>query len=139
MKLVIDTNVLVTYFWPDCVFRRVLLTKRAKLIAPEYALVELRKHQDEITKKARITKAMFDERTSSLKEEVVFIPVEMYKQTLNVMKERINSSRDVSITEQEELLNDIDFLALAEENKCQLWSNDILLKKQKQITVLNTK
>jgi len=43
MRLVVDSNVLFTFFWKNFVFRNIL-DKSVELFSPEYALEEINKY-----------------------------------------------------------------------------------------------
>ena|SRR3989338_8260006 len=127
MKLVIDSNVLFTFFWEDSVIRNILTTKYMDLVSPEFALGEINKYQDDIIRKAKISKNKFQMMREELSLLVDFIPIEDYEDQL---KNAIKISPDP---------DDVDFFALALKNSCSIWSNDSDLKKQSAVDVLNTK
>ena len=56
MKLVIDSNVLFSFFWENSVSRELLLNAEIGFYSPEFALEEVNKYQEEIIRKAKITK-----------------------------------------------------------------------------------
>ena len=134
MLLVIDSNVLFTYFWKDS-FTRDLLTKH-KLISPELSLREIKKYESEILIKSGISKQEF----SSLREQLIllvdFIPVEQYAKYL---RDAESLSKCFSNKDKKEFLNDVDFFALALKLNCPIWSNDRLFKKQSKVDVFNTR
>ncbi len=136
MKLVVDSNVLFTFFWRNSVFRQICLRPHVQLITPEYALEEIREHAEEIQAKAHISthefRTMFDE----LKGIVGVIALKEYSASLKATK---SLGAHLSPTDEQEFLNDLDFLALALHYQCFLWSNDALLKNQDGVPVLDTK
>ena len=131
MRLIIDTNVLFTYFWKNSVFRDILLNQDLEFYSPEYALEELNKYSNIIRKKAKITPAQYKNILSELIEKIYFISVKDYKEGL---KETYKEIKDKN----KEIIDDIDFLALAHALQCPLWSNDKLLKTQEIIVVVST-
>jgi predicted nucleic acid-binding protein len=135
MKFVIDTNVLITYFWSQSIIHDLLLFQ-FDLISPEYALEEINDHADEIMKKTKITKDIFSKRKMELARTVEFIPLEEYESefqiVLHLFKNQHHQIDDA-------LLKDIDFYALAIKVGCPIWTNDKGFKKQKDIMVMNTK
>ena len=136
MKLVVDSNVLFTYFWKDSVVESILAKKNVTLFTPEYALEEIRKYAQEIQEKTRLDRQAFEMKLKGLKESVHFIQLETYKQVLvSTIKSIQNQSAEIA----EELFKDIDFLALAIYFNHPLWSNDQLLKQQTKVIILNTK
>ncbi|MFH1649223.1 MAG: PIN domain-containing protein [Candidatus Woesearchaeota archaeon] len=127
MKLVVDTNVLFTYFWESSLLRTVLKTEKLVLLAPEYALVELNKHKELITKKTGITSRKFRVMLAELAETVEFVPLEEYSGFLK---------KAIKITPDED---DVDFFALALKEECALWTNDKGLEQQNFVLVYSTK
>ncbi len=136
MKLVVDTNVLITYFWSDSVFRSIATRQDFDFMSPEYALEEINKHQKEIMRKTKITIREFENARYDLAVCVEFIPLEEYSAFLKTAKELIESTEKVH---HKELSEDIDFLALALKEKCPIWTNDKLLKAQNIIKIHSTK
>lgn len=126
MKLVIDTNVLMTYFWKDSVFETLIKKYEFTCFSPEYALEELNKYEEIIIKKAKITKKYFKEKKMDLALRINFINEYEYQKSL---KKAIKITPD---------LEDIDFIALSLHLKIGLWSNDKILKEQNTIPIYTT-
>jgi predicted nucleic acid-binding protein len=127
MKFVVDTNVLMTYFWKNSQTRNILISNRdLELIAPEFALEEINKYKKEIIKKAKISEEEFNVSRIDLAIFVQFIPLLKYQ---NFLKNALEISPDS---------NDVDFIALALKLKCPLWSNDKKLKTQRVVEVYST-
>ena len=135
MKLVVDSNILFTFFGKNSMLRNILSKKNIQLYAPEHALKEIDKYREEIRRKTKITQEEFKEIKAELKIKIQFIALGEYQ---NFLKE-VKLTKEITQGENEEILSDIDFLALAIKFKYPLWSNDSLLKKQKQVTVITTK
>jgi|SRR3989344_3568148 len=131
MKLVVDSNVLFTLFWKNSVFNKISLRQDLELFAPEFAIEEINKYKKEIIQKTKISEKEFIEIKKELAIRVEFISIEEYSNFLNIALKIINTEK--------ELLNDIDFIALALKLKVPLWTNDKLIKKIKEINVINTK
>ena len=126
MQLIIDTNILFTYFWKSSFTRRILMSQNLSLFSPEFALKEINKYKSEIMKKTNITEEEFNTIRYDLAIAVQFIPLEEYSK---VLKDAIKITPDP---------NDIDFIALAMKFKLPIWSNDSLLKKQNKILAFST-
>ncbi len=126
MKIVVDTNILITYFWKENVFEKLTKNYSIDCFSPEYALVELNKYKDLIMEKANIGEEEFEKKKLNLALSIDFISEEYYKKSL---KKALKITSDP---------NDIDFIALALFLKTSLWSNDKGLKKQKTIPVFST-
>lgn len=126
MKIVVDTNILFSFFWSKSMTRKLLITSNFELISPITALEELKKYSKEIIKKTNISTKQFDLELSNLQKIVNFINKSQY---LSLLKdsERIAPDKD-----------DSDFFALCLKFDCLLWSNDSVLKRQNKIKVLST-
>lgn len=135
MKVVIDTNVLITCFWKGSVFRSLVQKSNLELYAPAYALEEIRKHREEIRKKVRLPLVEFAKTLQDLHMLVTFVSLHEYSQHFS---EVLAIAKHFPHSENE-ILNDIDFLALAVHLDCLLWSNDALLKRQPLVSVVTTK
>lgn len=123
MKLVVDSNILFSCFMPNSTAKKIVLSRIVDLYAPGFALDELARHQEEIIRKARISKGEFDEITTDLALAVDFIPLTDYAKYIRKV-----ASPDP---------DDIDFIALVCKLELPLWSNDKKLK-QSKITVFTT-
>jgi predicted nucleic acid-binding protein len=55
MKLVVDSNVLFTFFWKNSISREIFLNQNLKLYSPEYCLEEIEKYANVIRKKTKIS------------------------------------------------------------------------------------
>jgi len=136
MRLVVDTNVLLTAFWKNSAFGNISRLPNLTLNSPEYALEEIRGHRAEITKKAGIDSARFEQELGALSKQMRFFKEEEYRSSLKVVSK---SLKELPLHERGAVLDDIDFLALAHERRCALWSNDALLKRQEIVDVLSTR
>ncbi len=86
-------------------------------------------------KKAKISNEEFNKRRLELVGRIDFIPLGDYMSEFNNIKklaEKFKEKRD-------EILQDIDFLALALKLGLPLWTHDKLLKEQDKIKILTTK
>lgn len=125
MRVVVDTNVLFSYFWKNSRTRRILIDQNLEFFSPEFALKEIEKYKKEIMQKTNLSIEEFNKKREQLVIDIEFIPIEEYKEYL---RKSLKISPDK---------NDIDFFALALKLKCPLWSNDKLLKRQDKIKVYN--
>lgn len=126
MELVVDTNILFTYFWKNSIVHRIMLKQESKLYSPEFSLEEINKYAIDIMEKAKISLGEFKKTRKELAIAVEFIPVESYKEFL---KDALSFSPDP---------NDIDFFALALKLKLPIWSNDTTLKNQEAVPIFST-
>jgi len=80
MKLVVDANVLFSFFKGDSTTRKLITSFEIfELSTPLFGIKELRKHEGEICKKARISKAEFEEALEDLGLFVDVVPDEKFK------------------------------------------------------------
>ena len=135
MKLVVDTNILFSFFKKDSFTQKLIIDSSLELVSPEVALKELEKYSEELSIKSKIGRKDIDFMFSILKEYVEFVPLKMYK---NEFKSSLKIAEKFSQKDVEEFLDDIDFFALASKERCSIWSQDVLFKKQSVIEVVNT-
>ena len=126
MLLVVDMNILFSFFKKYSPTRKLLINPNLELYSPEYALDELNKHLEEIMLKSKINIGVFELYKKILSWFVKFIPVSEYKEFKN-KAELITPDED-----------DTQYFALALKLNCPIWSNDKRLKKQSKIEVFNT-
>lgn len=125
MRLVVDTNILFSFFKEVSLTRSLILNPTLHLISPEKSLTELNKYSDEISKKAKNDN--FRKVLGDLEKVVIFIPKKEYSSYISNAEK---FSPD---------LGDSDFFALCLKEGCPLWSNDSILRRQDQIKILSTK
>jgi predicted nucleic acid-binding protein len=135
MNLIVDTNVLFTYFWPYSIIHDIL-TLPVHLISPEYSLEEIQNHSEEIIRKTAVTKQEFHQKLEKLAYHIDFIPLSSYAPHIKKAAKLFESTYKMTTTE---FLKDIDFYALALKKGYPIWTNDALFKKQQEIQILNTK
>ena len=136
MRLVVDTNVLLTFFWKNSAFNSISIKQELELFSPVYALEEINKHSSEILTKAKLSQKEFKKIRNEFALRVEFIPLEEYS---SFLKKAFLLTNNLLKNELIEFSNDIDFFALALKLDCAIWSNDKLFKKQPKIKVFNTK
>ncbi len=127
MILVVDTNILFSFFWKNSFIKKILTFPKEKFISPEIAFIELKKYSSLIINKTKLSKKEFALEFKKLKS-IIKIPLK--KNYKDFVKEAEEISPDI---------NDIGFLALCLKLNLPLWSNDKKLKEQDKVMVLNTK
>jgi|SRR3989344_1757364 len=135
IRLVVDSNILFTFFWKNSVFYELCNSNLLEIYSPEYSLEEIKKYSSEIIRKTKITKKEFNSLRNELIAKVNFIPVVDYSFHFGKIKALIKELPEI---ERLNLMKDIDFLALSLKLNIPLWSNDKLLKKQQAVEVLTT-
>lgn len=126
MKLIVDTNILYSFFWKKSFTRKLLMKPNLELFSPEFALEEINLHKIDILNKTKISEKEFEQLKKELAISVEFIPIEEYKEFL---KKALEISPDS---------NDVDFFALALKLNIPIWSNGKLLKQQNKILIYIT-
>lgn len=126
MKLIVDSNILFTYFWKESVTRKILLNGKLELFSPEFALEEINRYKKHIKERTNLTEREFNSAKIDIGIGIIFVAIEEYK---TFLKKALEISPDK---------NDIDFFALALKLKIPIWSNDKNLKKQNIIKVYST-
>lgn len=127
MKLIVDSNILFTFFWKNATATDLFVFQNLELYTPEFTLEEIEKYKQEIIKKAKLTPKEFLEIKKEFQLLMTFVPLAKYEQFLQ-------EARTISPDP-----NDIDFFALALEKECPIWSNDKKLKEQSSVKILTTK
>ncbi len=136
MRLVVDTNILFSFFKDKSSARELIISNRSlELISPEVTLDQLGKYSALISSKSGLSKKEFGEVFLKLVLHVDFIPADKYKDKL---KKAEALAKGWPEEEFKEFMDDIDFIALALKEGCSVWSNDKLLKKQSSVKVFGT-
>lgn len=125
--LVLDTNVLFSFFRKSKVFDFVRKLKQAGyvLIAPDFVYSELANLQDQILKYSGISAGEFELLLISLKSVVKSVQKSEYHRFLAEADKISPDKKDVAL------------FALALVFQCSIWSREPKLKKQKIIMVLS--
>ena len=129
MRLVIDTNILISALLKDSVTRELLLFPSMELLLPEYALEEIEAHKETISRRSGLSKNEVDIVLSILLENITIIPASEIKPYLKKAQKIIGSIDPF----------DVPFVALAlsVENDG-VWSNDKHFKNITGIKVWKT-
>jgi len=125
MHLVVDTNVLFSYFKKDSASNKFILSNYFILHSPDYAKLELKKHKNEIKERYSLTEEQFFD---------LFLELDAYIHFYNKKEYCVHYKYFLDFEDKE----DIDFLALSHYLNLPLWSNDKLLKTQSVVNVLST-
>ncbi len=126
MRLVVDANVLFSFFKRDSVTRKLITSPELLLFAPAFSLRELDKHEEEIVNRAKISPDAYEPSKKVLREFVEFIPLEKYEKKLTLAKETSPDPKDIR------------YFALALWLNIPLWTNEKRLKRQDKVLVLST-
>ncbi len=130
MLLVVDANVVFSALLKGGKTLDIFLLnrgyKRFEFVAPEFLMVELKNHADEIVRRTGLSIGKLGKVLTFLEKEIEFVPfedfTEMYEEA-----EQISPDPD-----------DVQYFALALKLKRAIWSNDRALKRQSAVEVLST-
>lgn len=128
MRLVVDTNILFSFFRENPV-RSVLINAVSlglELYTPEWAIDELRANKESLLKYAKINEEQFELMISTLHSLVEVVSLELF------------SSHKEQAQQVSPDPKDTPFFALALQLNATLWSNEPRLKRQSKIKVLST-
>lgn len=130
MKLVVDSNVLLSFFRENPV--REIIVKAGffelELYTPKYAIEELENNKSAVMKYAGIqTEEEFRFVLSTLELFIQIVPIEFFEDFKTKAKD---------ITPDEK---DAPFFALALKLNCSIWSQEPGLKQQSEVKVLSNK
>lgn len=130
MKIILDTNILISAIIKDSFIRKLLFENSTIIHIPDYVLDEIKEHEIEIAKKSKLGI-----------DEMRFLIKKLIKNTEIVRRENILPFREKA----REIIQNIDIddvLIIASAlyvNNSIIWSEDKDLKRQIIIKVCNTK
>lgn len=128
MKLVVDANVLFSFFKKDSTTRKLITSFEIfELYTPALCIKELSKHKEEICRKSKITEAGFEEEMEYLRLFVGIVQDEEFKDFAGKARQLLG-----------EHIKDIPYFALALYLNCGIWSNEKRFKKQSRIKAVST-
>jgi predicted nucleic acid-binding protein len=128
MELVVDTNVLFSFFKSDSSTRKIILGTSLILYTPHETVTELLKYTDEICIKSNITKKEFNRIRKMLYSLITTIPQSLFRKEFDAATSFLSDSAK----------EDAPFIGLALHLGIPLWSNDKTLKRQEKVTVIST-
>ena len=116
MKLVVDTNVVVSAMVRDSVTRRLLFHPALELFSPPHLFEELEEHKAEIMQKSGFTEIEFSDFISALAKIVFMVSEEAYKKHMRDVAEVIADPNDLQFAASAIVVNSL--------SPCGIWSND---------------
>lgn len=127
MQLVVDTNILLSFFRENPVRFIIVNSKllEVKLFTPEYVIDELKNNESDVLKYSKLNSSQFNETLSDLSNFIEIVP----KTSFNIFE-----------SQAKQLIHDKDvpIFALALKLDCIIWSNEPGFKKQSSVKILNT-
>ena len=128
MKLVIDTNSIISALIKNGISRRIIVSLVIRFITPDYTLQEILKYEKLICKKAKLNHDEFKLLLNLIFEHITVIPKEDYKDLLSRAKTLIED------------IDDAPFIALCLASKADgIWSDDAHFKTREEIIIFRTK
>jgi len=126
MKLVVDTNIIMSALINDSLTRRLIFNPGFQLFLPDFSLEEIEKYSQEIGEKSQMTKEDFNQLLELILLNFSIIKKEKYHTFLGKAEEICKDEKDAA------------FLALALYLNLPLWSNDKQIKNQSSVKVYST-
>ena len=127
MKLVVDTNCLISALIREGKTRELICSSQIKLYAPEHIISETANHKLEILKKSGLENKDFELLINILLAQITIIPKQEFQECKEEALKLVTHSEDSL------------FIALAIHLQIPLWSNDEDLKLQKIVKIYSTK
>jgi len=129
MKIVLDTNVLISALIRDSATRKLIIEMEDELVYPEDGIKEVRKYKDMIIERSGLGEKEFNSLLNLLLDYIELVPHNLIKNTLNEAEEIM-----LEIDEK-----DVIFIATALVfNGAIIWSDDKDFKKQDRILTKTT-
>lgn len=126
MNLVVDANIVIATLVKDGKTTEAFINPLLSLYAPEFILEELLKYGEEIAAKTHRSLESLSLMISEILSLVQIIP-------RNEIEPFLDKVRSISPDSKDDM-----YLALALKLACPLWSNDTILKEQKEIQIYST-
>ena len=128
MDLIIDANIVISVIISlQGKTSELLFYENIHLFAPEYLLQEFNEHKKEILQKSKLGSEDLELALSLIYTRIEFIPFSDFERY-------ISSAKKISPDPE-----DVEYFALALKFGFPIWSNDKLLKEQKQVLIYSTK
>ncbi len=129
MNIVIDTNIVISALIKDKFTRYFITHSKNNFLIPEFELVEIYNHKEEIMYKSNLSEIEFNILLLRLLKYIRIIPTHMLIDKEKQARKIIGHIDD----------DDVQFIAAALKFNCPIWSDDKHFKKQNAIEVLTTK
>ncbi len=127
MDFVVDANVLISVLIaPAGKTCELFFSDKLRLYAPEYLFEELKKHEEEILDKSKLSRVDLEVALTLLSSRIEFIPFSEFKALIPKANKICPDP------------NDVEYFALVLTLKCVIWSNDKKIKGQNFVNVLST-
>lgn len=128
MKLIVDTNVLISALIKDSTTRKIITHIDAGLYSPKFLQEEVEKHKKEILRKANLNETEFKVLFDQIKSKIIFLEFDFLKFKYEE-EEKIMDEKDP---------DDTPFIAAALTVGADVWSDDKHFRKQNKVKVWKT-
>jgi len=126
MLVVVDANVLCSALLAEGKTVDLLFSEQIEPIAPEMLFTELKRHEEELLEKTKLSEEAFNELLALFGKKIRVIPSNEFEDCLHEANDLLKPHT-----------KDTEYVALALKFNCPLWSKEKLLKKLDRIKVLD--
>lgn len=95
MKIIIDTNILLSALIRDSTTRKVLMKSKHIFYYPEISMKEVRKHKPEVIRKSGIDEHTYNKILAMFMKKIILITDEQIIEKIDVAKDMISDPDDV--------------------------------------------
>ena len=128
MKLVIDTNIVISALIKDGKAREIIVSGKFELVSPDFVLDEIRKYDSYICEKSGLGKDEFELLIALIFQKITVVPYleyEAYKEAAKKLMERD--------------IKDVPYVACYMALNCDgVWTNDADYEGKKEIKTIST-
>ena len=128
MKLVIDTNIVISALIKDGNTREIIVSGKFELVSPDFVLEETYKYEGYICEKAGLTKDEFELLMALIFQKITVVPSNEYEARKGTAKKIMKQD-----------IKDVPYVACYLALKCDgIWTNDDDYEDVKEIEVVST-
>lgn len=128
MKLVIDTNIVISALIKDSKSREMITSGKLELVSPDFVLSEIRKYESHICTKSGLLNEEFEVLMALIFQKITIIPFQEYE-----------SHKEAAKKVMEQDIKDIPYVACYLALKCEgIWTNDEDYKDKAGVKVFST-
>jgi len=128
MKLVIDSNILISALIKDSITRTIIMESGWEFYYPDISLREIRKYKDLVLEKSELNGLEFEKLLENLLSYITLVPTEQ------IMTKLDEAKREMEHVD----LDDVVCLGLALSMDSEIWSDDSDFEKQNKIKTWKT-
>ena len=128
MKLVIDTNIVISALIKDGKAREIVMSGELELVSPDFVLEEIRKYESYICEKSGLIKEEFELLMTLIFQKIIVLPPIEYNAHIGAAKKLME--RDIK---------DVPYVACYLALNCDgIWTNDSDYEGKKEIKTIST-